>query len=94
MTKAHEELVLENLSEVNLTETRGEFTVVVNFGQMTSLEGRGDTISAGQILTEFGEMTERASMTRRKAISALSRKYRLPAREVFSMLESAKSSAV
>jgi 16S rRNA (cytidine1402-2'-O)-methyltransferase len=94
LTKAHEELVLRRLSELTLTETRGEFTVVVNFGHMTTLKGREETASASQILAEFGEMTSNMAMTRRQAISTLSRKYRLQAREVFSMIETAKSSAV
>ena len=94
LTKAHEELTLTNLSDVNLTETRGEFTVVVSFGQLTSLKGRAEEVTPDLIVAEFGYMTNSQAMTRRQAISALSRKYQLQARQVFSMLEVAKSSAV
>lgn len=94
VTKAHEELTLCRLSSVTLAEARGEFTLVVNFGQLTTLDSHGVAPDPSQIAEEFGEMTKKSALTRRQAISALSRKYGLQARQIFSMLEAVKDSAV
>jgi 16S rRNA (cytidine1402-2'-O)-methyltransferase len=94
VTKAHEEVKLSRLSELALGEVRGEFTLVVNFGHVTALAGHEAPLEPSMIAVEFGHMTEISGLTRRQAISALSRKYRVQAREIFSLLEAAKSSAV
>jgi hypothetical protein len=44
------------------------------------------------VASEFGRMTENAALGRREAIRALAQKYRISAREVFSLLEEAKYS--
>ena len=93
LTKAHEELVRGPISSVllNLKETRGEFTVVVNIGHLidNSQPGPpGDEVVA----VEFGEMTATIGVTRRRAISALARKYGMAANDVYAALERAKKS--
>jgi len=93
LTKVHEELQRCRLSTVRLPEPRGEFTLVVNIGHSTALEERQLVLGPREIADEFGLMTK-SGLTRRQAISALSKKYRLQAREVFSKLEEAKSSIV
>ena len=93
LTKAHEEIRLARLP-VELRETRGEFTLVVKFGQTTSTLARGAEIGALAVVDEFGRMTENEGFTRRQAISALSKKYRLQARQIYAMLEESKKSVV
>lgn len=93
LTKAHEEIRLTRLP-VELREVRGEFTLVVNIGQMATLRGRGVAVDEQAVVVEFGYMTDKNGFTKRQAISALSRKHRLQARQIYSMLEAAKKSAV
>jgi 16S rRNA C1402 (ribose-2'-O) methylase RsmI len=90
LTKVHQSLTVHTLPVV-LSEQRGEFTVVVNLGSITK-QNQAQPPSAREIATEFGELTNNDGLTRRQAISALSRKYRTPAREIFAALEAAKSS--
>ena len=94
LTKAHEELQVGGLDAIDLTEHRGEFTVVVNFGQMPPDAGSDADVTPARIAAEFGEATKNGGLTRRQAISSLSRKYGLQARTVYSMLEVAKESPV
>lgn len=94
LTKAHEEIRLGRLGSIEVPEVRGEFTVVVDFGDMTSVSERSTPASAVDIATEFGDMTENKGFTRRQAISSLARRHRLPSRAIFSMLEEQKNSVV
>jgi 16S rRNA (cytidine1402-2'-O)-methyltransferase len=89
LTKAHESLTRTTLPVT--VDSRGEFTVVVDIGQITVKTDAGRA-SPKQIAAEFGDMTELKGKTRRQAISAISRKYGLPARDVFAALETAKNS--
>jgi len=93
LTKAHEELVRGPISTVllNLKETRGEFTVVVNIGQLTENIETGPPTDE-TVAVEFGEMTAKPGVTRRKAISALARKHGMAANDVYEALERAKKS--
>ena len=94
LTKAHEEIRLGRLGTIEVPEVRGEFTVVVDFGELTSLSGRSSPVDGPGIALEFGHMTEKEGLTRRQAISSLARRHRLQAREIFSMLEDHKKSGV
>ena len=92
LTKLHEEILRGTLSAVlaRLGEPRGEFTVVVA-GQA---EAEGDAVSQvddGQLLTEFGRLTENGR-TRREAIGQLARKHALRSRDVFAALDRARRS--
>ncbi len=94
LTKAHEEIRLGRLGTIGVPEVRGEFTVVIDFGDMTSLVGRSTPATPADIALEFGDMTENKGLTRRQAISSLARRHRLHAREIFSMIEDYKKSVV
>jgi 16S rRNA (cytidine1402-2'-O)-methyltransferase len=94
LTKAHEEIVFGRISTLDLGHGRGEYTVIVNFGQTTSIDRSVAPLTAQQLADEFGQMTTVVGLTRRQAISALSRKYRLSAKHVYAELETAKISGV
>jgi 16S rRNA (cytidine1402-2'-O)-methyltransferase len=94
LTKAHEEVRVGPLDEVRPSSLRGEFTVVVNCGQSTNQSAGPDSPDAKSLADEFGDITQNKGLTRRQAIAELSRKYKLPARQVFAMLDEAKSSVV
>lgn len=93
LTKAHEELVRGQIDMViqSLTEPRGEFVVIAEIGESTE-SGTAETPDASQIAQEFVHLTKSLGFSRRQAISSLSRKYALAARDVYSMLEQAKNS--
>jgi len=80
--------------DLNAHEPRGEYTVVVELGHLPVSTGASDPISPAKLSKEFGETTNILGMTRRQAISSLSRKYGLQASAVYAMLEEAKKSPV
>jgi 16S rRNA (cytidine1402-2'-O)-methyltransferase len=94
LTKAHEQIVRGRLGELAPFEARGEFTVVVDFGQTTDRELPQRPVSSSLMLDEFGQITDKEGLTRRQAIARLSRKYGLSARDVYGMIEDAKKSGV
>jgi len=90
LTKAHEELVVRQISMYlqSLTEPRGEFTVVVAAAEPAEEDQR--TIpEAPVLLREFGEMTNNCVGSRRQAVKLLAEKYRIPSREMYQLLEKA-----
>ena len=93
LTKVHEELVRGPISGVlqTLREPRGEYTVVLDVGRLTELQGP-DVPGDAQIESEFREMTELDGLTRRAAIAALAKRYRIQAREVYASIERARNS--
>jgi 16S rRNA (cytidine1402-2'-O)-methyltransferase len=92
LTKVHENLAVRPISQqlADLSEERGEFTLVVA-GAAAETEA-AVAPEATEVASEFGRMTENAALGRREAIRALAQKYRISAREVFSLLEEAKRS--
>jgi 16S rRNA (cytidine1402-2'-O)-methyltransferase len=97
LTKAHEILVIRPISAHLLTsiEERGEFTLVLK-GQPTTpraAESLSEPPSEEVLAHEFGELTNNVGLTRRAAIKRLAGRYGLPSREVYGMVEKAKSSA-
>ena len=91
LTKTHEELVRGPISSVlgRLAEPRGEFTVVLDIGQIP------DNVASAApngvaMLRELGQMTSIAGLPRRRAINALARKYQKPPNEVYEAIEAAK----
>jgi 16S rRNA (cytidine1402-2'-O)-methyltransferase len=82
LTKIHEELVRGPISMVlkALREPLGEYTVVIDVGQLTDL-GRPDVPCDSDTYAEFCELTKSKGFTRRSAVSALAKRYRMPARE-------------
>ena len=93
LTKKHETLVVRPIS-AHLSgdlEERGEFTLVVR-GIDSSVERPIVTPSATLLAHEFGELTNTAGLGRREALKRLAERYRIPAREVYALLERAKNS--
>jgi 16S rRNA (cytidine1402-2'-O)-methyltransferase len=96
LTKAHEELVRGPISRVlsGGLNVKGEFTVIVDIGQITDIDAANDTEETrmADLVTEFGHMTTDVQQTRRQAISALAKKYGLTARQAYEAVEAAKRS--
>ncbi len=92
LTKIHEKLVVRPISQhlKELTEERGEFTVVVAGAPQRATSQ--DVPGPEQMVHEFGELTNIKPVSRRDAIRALATKYAISSREVFSLLERAKKS--
>jgi 16S rRNA (cytidine1402-2'-O)-methyltransferase len=89
LTKAHEQLVRGPIYTVlgALVEDRGEFTVVVDIGHKPQI-----VPSPPDIVAEFGQMTADRATSKRRAVSALARKYGIPANDVYDAIENAKKS--
>jgi len=90
LTKAHEELVVGPISYFTpeRLQERGEFTVVISgASSQLSLE---PVPESKLVAAEFGALTENDGMSRRQALKALARKYGIPSRDVFDMLEDFK----
>lgn len=90
ITKVHEELVVRPISEFvsRPLEARGEFTVVISGKQPINVDSRD--LSAAEAAVEFGVLTNNERLPRREALRVLAKRYNLPARTVFSLLEQAK----
>lgn len=93
LTKIHEELVRRPITQAAeaLSETRGEFTVVLNLGDKT--ENReapppGDE----ELAEEFGRMANLGRGGRREIVRDLANRHRLSQREVYAAIERAKGS--
>jgi hypothetical protein len=66
--------------------------VVCSLG-LTTISSRPESPpSAQQLRDEFGVLTNSGGLTRRRAISALSRKHRMSAGDIYKLLESTKIS--
>ena len=92
VTKVHENLAVRPISEhlTALSDERGEFTLVVE-GAAVGSSPSIDIPAPEKMAIEFGRMTNSDAVGRREAIRALATKYRIPAREVFALLERAKN---
>ncbi|MFN7981998.1 MAG: 16S rRNA (cytidine(1402)-2'-O)-methyltransferase [Vicinamibacterales bacterium] len=91
LTKVHEFIKFGYLTEFSGSSNLGEFVVVVNIGDSTKIESALPPPEPGAVAEEFSQMTKTEGVRRRQAISALSRKYGLPAREIYAMVEASKS---
>ena len=91
MTKIHQELVRGPISAVRgeLKAKRGEFTVVAYIGHITD-QTATPAPSDASIATEFGEITELSSLSRRKALNVLARRHDMAPNEVYEAIERAK----
>jgi 16S rRNA (cytidine1402-2'-O)-methyltransferase len=95
LTKLHEHLAVQPIT-AHLSgglQERGEFTIVV---KALKQAGSGEPAPPGgaEMAGEFGVLTNKGGLSRREAIKRLAVKYNIPAREVFSRLEGAKSSGI
>jgi 16S rRNA (cytidine1402-2'-O)-methyltransferase len=90
LTKAHEELVRGPISQVRdrIHRIVGEFTVVVDVGHMPELTCN-EPLTATSARAEFGDLTNNG-LTRRQAISTLSKRHAIPAKRIFELLEASK----
>lgn len=88
LTKAHEQLVVQPISRhlESFTEPKGEFTVVVAPAEPLP-EAPVELPDAGALLREFGDLTNSSPGSRREAVKLLARKYRVPTRTMYQMLE-------
>ena len=91
LTKTHEELVVGPISSAlsALGDPKGEFTIVVDPGQGTD-DKRVAAPSDADMLREFGEMTAKSLLPRRRALNALARRHQRPPNEVYAAIERAK----
>jgi 16S rRNA (cytidine1402-2'-O)-methyltransferase len=89
LTKAHEQLVRGPISGVleNLSMERGEFTVVIEIGEITK-----PVTEPADIMPEFGDMTEYRDVSKRKAVSKLARRHGIAPNRVYQAIEQAKKS--
>jgi 16S rRNA (cytidine1402-2'-O)-methyltransferase len=89
LTKIHEEIVRGPISDViqRLTDKIGEFTVVVQLMEPVEPVARDE-----DVVGEFGEMTSRPGITKRKAVGLLARRHGLPPNRVYALIEAAKKS--
>jgi 16S rRNA (cytidine1402-2'-O)-methyltransferase len=92
LTKVHEDIRYGQLANLVEAAPRGEYTIVVNIGHVTDADASPQPPGAVEMALEFGEMTSNPGVTRRQAISSLSRKYALPARTVYALIEEGRSS--
>jgi 16S rRNA (cytidine1402-2'-O)-methyltransferase len=93
LTKMHEEWVRGPINKVaqGLSDPKGEFTVVLSVN-LTGDDMRSTTPSITEIGVEFGVLTNNSSTTRRRAVTALARKYGLTPNVVYEMIENFKNS--
>ena len=93
LTKVHEEMVRGPISRVLglLAKPRGEYTVVVDIGQLPHDKTIGRPTDT-EMHVLFGELTNNRQQTRRGAVTALAKRFRLPAREVYAAIERARGS--
>jgi len=92
LTKVHQEFLRGTAGELaqRLNVARGEFTLVLG-PAIATVDVSDDKPDQARLVAEFGLMTESGARTRREAIAELSRKYRLPARQIYKTLEDAKN---
>jgi len=94
LTKFHEQIEVGSLDGLTLETARGEYTILIEFGHQTESSITPRLPSTQLVVAEFGEITKNRAMTRRQAISQLSRKYGIQARELYALLEASKGSPV
>ena len=90
LTKIHEELVIRPISAhlASLGDSKGEFTIVVP--SVSGAEKGGSRPDDSELAAEFGRLTENALVDRREALKTLAKKYGLPTRELYGIIEGAK----
>jgi 16S rRNA (cytidine1402-2'-O)-methyltransferase len=92
LTKAHQEFLRGTASQLSssLDHARGEFTVVVG---PSVREDRQGCIDEMAIVADFCYSTEIVESSRRSAISTVAEKYRIPARQVYRIIERHKDTS-
>jgi 16S rRNA (cytidine1402-2'-O)-methyltransferase len=95
LTKTHEELVRGPITTVleMLKVPIGEFTVVVDAGQMANRDAPSPP-GPQNLAAEFAEIAGSGQLTRRRAVALLARKHGLAPNVVYEAVEKAKKSVV
>jgi 16S rRNA (cytidine1402-2'-O)-methyltransferase len=92
MTKAHEELVVQPISQhlSKPDEPRGEFTLIVAPGAGSSAPKTAPT--ERELAVEFGQLIENKDLSRRDVIRELATRHGLKAKEVYAAVEKGRKS--
>ena len=92
LTKVHQELLRGTCEELlpQLTHVRGELTVVVGPKEVAS--GQPEEVDERLIAAEFWAKTKSRAVGRRAAVADLAEKFRIPARQVYAIIERSKNS--
>ena len=97
LTKVHEEFVKGPISHSlsHFIEPTGEFTIILDAGRLPDVAQRSSQAchSDADIADEFSLMTKSRTHTRRQAVSSLAKKYAMPARDVYQIVEKSKEAA-
>ena len=95
LTKKHEELVRGPITAAlrAFEAPIGEFTVVINIGQITEI-GRPERPESHDLASEFSEMTGSGQVSRRRAVAQLARRHGLAPNLVYEALEKIKKSVI
>jgi 16S rRNA (cytidine1402-2'-O)-methyltransferase len=94
VTKLHQQLIRGDVATIvgHITESRGEFTVVVGPGSEPRVDG--NMVSDLEIFQEFSRLPENMPGTRRQAVAQLARKHGRSPREVYAIIERVKNSGI
>ncbi|HEX7086032.1 MAG TPA: 16S rRNA (cytidine(1402)-2'-O)-methyltransferase [Vicinamibacterales bacterium] len=98
LTKVHESWHRGRLSELATAARdgripqRGECVILVSGLEDALVDGERPQLSESEALIEFGRLTEELGLSKRDALHALAAETRLSRRELYSLIERAKSS--
>jgi 16S rRNA (cytidine1402-2'-O)-methyltransferase len=93
LTKLHEQTIHGRSNNLNTTAipARGEFTVVL--GPATDEVQPAHPHTDNDVATEFGQITDKVGVSKRRAIAETGRKFGLSTNEVYLILERLKASS-
>jgi 16S rRNA (cytidine1402-2'-O)-methyltransferase len=94
LTKVHESLVKGPIMAIlsGSLEARGELTVVVYLGHKGEHAAIG-SVSDADLASEFGQLIDNRSVSRRRALVEVARRHQMPPNRVYEAIERAKKSA-
>jgi 16S rRNA (cytidine1402-2'-O)-methyltransferase len=90
LTKLHQEILRGTCAELAalLVDAKGEITVVV--GPLKEQEIGPAAVDERVIAAEFWSLARSGQLSRRAAVSELANKFRMPSREIYSIIERQK----
>ena len=91
MTKRHQQFIIGLSTDIvgQITDTRGEFTLVVGPARVMPLNVM--EVSDQEIFTEFGHITDCVGGGRRAAVSSLAKKYGRSTKSIYEAVERIKN---